>query len=201
MGAGAGGSASPRSEASELLQKPLKDGKEAAPPAEMKLKAHHQVSHDRPGPPVGTADPEPHLACLLAQMVKGRLPMRETWVPSLGQEDPPEQEMAIHSRIIAWRIPWTEEPGGLPSMRLQRVGHDRVTKHRVDRRTPPPTIQNAMASLFSSNTQPLGYLLLVCPCTLARGVPLVLGSHSDSAAGEAGSRPGQGDFSSPQGRP
>ena len=171
VGAGAGGSASPRSEASELLQKPLKDGKEAAPPAEMKLKAHHQVSHDRPGPPVGTADPEPHLACLLAQMVKGRLPMRETWVPSLGQEDPPEQEMAIHSRIIAWRIPWTEEPGGLPSMRLQRVGHDRVTKHRVDRRTPHPQYKmpwphcspatlslSGTCSWFAPARWPVGYL-------------------------------------------
>ena len=42
--------------------------------------------------------------------------MRETWVQSLGQEDPPEKEMATHSSILAWRIPWTEEPGGLQSM-------------------------------------------------------------------------------------
>ena len=41
-----------------------------------------------------------------------------------GQEDPLEKEMATHSRILAWEIPWTEEPGGLPSMGLQRVGHD-----------------------------------------------------------------------------
>ena len=45
-------------------------------------------------------------------------------VPSLGREDPLEEEMATHSRIIAWRIPWTEEPGGLQSMKSQRVGHD-----------------------------------------------------------------------------
>lgn len=57
VGAGAGGRASPRSKASELLEKPLEEGKEAAPPAEMKLKTHHQVSHDSPGPPLGTADP------------------------------------------------------------------------------------------------------------------------------------------------
>ena len=60
----------------------------------------------------------------MAQMVK-RLPtMPETWDQSLGQEDPLEKEMAAHSSIHAWKIPWTEEPGGLQSMGLQRVGHD-----------------------------------------------------------------------------
>ena len=53
--------------------------------------------------------------------------MQETWVQSLGQEDPLEKEMATHSSILAWRIPWTEEPGGLQSMGSQRVGHDWVT--------------------------------------------------------------------------
>ena len=48
----------------------------------------------------------------------------ETWVRSLGQEDPLEKEMATHSSILAWRIPGTEELGGLKSMGLQRVGHD-----------------------------------------------------------------------------
>ena len=57
-------------------------------------------------------------------MVK-RLPtMQETWVQSLGQEDPLEKETATHSSILAWRIQWTEEPGGLQSMGSQRVGHD-----------------------------------------------------------------------------
>ena len=57
-----------------------------------------------------------------AQMVK-RLPaMRETWVQSLGREDPLENEMATHSSTIAWKIPWTEEPSWLQSMGLQRVG-------------------------------------------------------------------------------
>ena len=51
--------------------------------------------------------------------------MWETWVQSLGQEDPLEEDMAIQSSILAWRIPWTEEPGGLQSMGSQRVGHDR----------------------------------------------------------------------------
>ena len=50
--------------------------------------------------------------------------MQETWVRSLGQEDPLEKEMATHSSILAWRIPWTVEPGGLQSMGLQRVKHD-----------------------------------------------------------------------------
>ena len=55
------------------------------------------------------------LSSLVAQRLK-RLPaMRETWVQSLGQEDPLEKEMATHSSILAWRIPWTEEPGGLQS--------------------------------------------------------------------------------------
>ena len=48
----------------------------------------------------------------------------ETWVQSLGQEDPLEEGMATHSSILAWRILWTEEPGGLWSIRSQRVGHD-----------------------------------------------------------------------------
>ena len=50
--------------------------------------------------------------------------MWETWVRSLGREDPLEKEMATHSGILAWRIPWTEEPGGLQSTGSQRVGHD-----------------------------------------------------------------------------
>ena len=50
--------------------------------------------------------------------------MQEIWVQSLGQEDPLEEGMATHSSILAWRILWTEEPGGLLSIRLQRVGHD-----------------------------------------------------------------------------
>ena len=63
----------------------------------------------------------PEKASLVPQRVK-RLPaVQETWVRSLGQEDPLEKEMAAHSRILAWRIPWTEEPGRLQSMRLQRV--------------------------------------------------------------------------------
>ena len=50
--------------------------------------------------------------------------MQETQVQSLGREDPLEEDMATHSSILAWRIPWTKEPGGLQSMELQTVGHD-----------------------------------------------------------------------------
>ena len=61
---------------------------------------------------------------LVAQMVK-RLPtMQETQVRSLGREELLEKEMATHSSILAWKIPWTEEPGRLQSMGLQTVGHD-----------------------------------------------------------------------------
>ena len=63
-------------------------------------------------------------ASLVAQRLK-RLPLiRETWVRSLGWEDPLEKEMATHSSILAWRISWTEEPGGLQSIVLLRVRHD-----------------------------------------------------------------------------
>ena len=61
---------------------------------------------------------------LVAQTIKHLSTMWETWVRSLGREDPLEKEMAIHSRTIAWKIPWTEEPGRLQSMGSQRVGHD-----------------------------------------------------------------------------
>ena len=60
----------------------------------------------------------------VAQMVNNLPAMQETCVQSLGQEDSLEREMATHSSILAWRIPWTEEPGGIQSMGLQRVGHD-----------------------------------------------------------------------------
>ena len=62
---------------------------------------------------------------MVAQIVKNPPAVQETqetWVPSLGQEDPLEEEMATHSSILAWRIPWTEKPGGLQSMGSQRVG-------------------------------------------------------------------------------
>ena len=64
---------------------------------------------------------------LVAQMVERLSIMWETWVRSLGREDPLKKEMAAHSSTLAWKIPWAEEPGGLQSMGSQRVGHDWAT--------------------------------------------------------------------------
>ena len=66
-------------------------------------------------------------ASLVVQMVKSLPTIQETRVQSLGREDPLEKELATHPSILAWRIPWTEEPGGLQSMGLQTVRHDWVT--------------------------------------------------------------------------
>ena len=63
-------------------------------------------------------------ASLVAQTVKRLSAMQETWVRSLGWEDPLEKETAAHSSILVWRIPWTEEPSELQSMGSQRAGHD-----------------------------------------------------------------------------
>ena len=60
----------------------------------------------------------------MAQRVKNPPANQETWVQSLGREDPLEKRMATHSSILAWRISWTEEPCGLQSMGSQRLGHD-----------------------------------------------------------------------------
>ena len=68
---------------------------------------------------------------LVAQMVKNLSAVQKTQVPSLDWEDPLETEMAIHSSILAWRIPGTEEPGGLQPMGLQRVGHDWATNTTI----------------------------------------------------------------------
>ena len=66
----------------------------------------------------------------MAQIVKNLLAMQETQVQSLVLEDPLEKGMATHSSILAWRIPWTEEPGGLQSMGSQRVGDNGVTNRQ-----------------------------------------------------------------------
>ena len=63
-------------------------------------------------------------ASLVAQLVKNSPAMQETWVRSLGREDPLEKKMATHSSILTWRILWTDESGGLQSMGSQRVRHD-----------------------------------------------------------------------------
>ena len=66
---------------------------------------------------------------LVAHMVKNPRETQETSVPFLGRKDPLEEGMAAHSSILVWRIPWTEEPGALQSMGLQRVRRDRATKN------------------------------------------------------------------------
>ena len=63
----------------------------------------------------------------MAQRVMHLPAMRETWVRSLGWEDPPEKAMATYSRTLAWKIPWMEKPGRLQSTGSQRAGHDRET--------------------------------------------------------------------------
>ena len=68
--------------------------------------------------------PESCKASMVAQMVKNMPAMQKTWVRSLGWEDPLEEDMATYSSILASRIPWTEEPGGLQSMGSQRVRHN-----------------------------------------------------------------------------
>ena len=67
----------------------------------------------------------------MAQMVKNLPAVQETQVRSLSQEDPLEEEMATHSSILAWRVPWTEEPCGLQSMGLKRGGHNWTRMHTL----------------------------------------------------------------------
>ena len=76
-------------------------------------------------------------ASLLAQLVQNLPARRETWVRFLGGEDPLKKEMATHSCILAWKITWTEEPGGPQSMGSHRVGHKLATK-------PPPCSQGIL---------------------------------------------------------
>ena len=66
----------------------------------------------------------------MAQIVENLPAMRKTWVPFLDWEEPLEKDMATHSSILAWEIPWTEEPGGLQSMGSQKVRHYLVTKQK-----------------------------------------------------------------------
>ena len=67
-------------------------------------------------------------ASLIAQLVKNQSVMQETWVGSMGPEDPLKKEMATHSSILAWKIPWTEEPNGLMVHGVNRVGHNLAAK-------------------------------------------------------------------------
>ena len=105
---------------------------------------------------------------LVAQRLKHLPGIQETWVWSLGLEDPLEKEMALHSSTLAWRIPWREEPGGLQSMGSQRVGHDwAMSLHEIWHQFPvlftscgPSTGVSASASVLPMNIQdwlPLGW--------------------------------------------
>ena len=76
----------------------------------------------------------------MAQTVKNSPAVWETWVQPLGWEDPLERGMETYSSILAWKIPWTRESGGLPSIRLQRVGHDWATKNSTTDRMPSSPI-------------------------------------------------------------
>ena len=73
---------------------------------------------------------KPSQTSQVGQWLRTPLPMQETQIPSLGREDLLEEEMATHSSVLAWEIPWTEEPGGLQSMGLQRVGHNLATERQ-----------------------------------------------------------------------
>ena len=114
-------------------------------------------------------------------VVKNCLPMQETQVQSLGQENPPEKRMATHSSILAWEIPCTEEPGGLQFIGLQRVGTDLVTKQQRALTWKNSSLCSwfqhflSVSSLFpvlslSSNVQ-----LFTTPWTVACHAPLSIG--------------------------
>ena len=85
------------------------------------------------GFPAGTSGKEPTSQCRRHKM----------WVGSLGQEDPLEEAMATHSRILAWRIPWTEEPGGLQSIRSQRVRHNWIDSTHTHTHTHTHTLEKS----------------------------------------------------------
>ena len=78
----------------------------------------------------------------MAQRVKRLFAMQETRVQSLGWEDPLKKEMAAHSSVLAWKIPWMAEPGRLPFMGLQRVGHDFTFTYLLDKLTPLSSYNN-----------------------------------------------------------
>ena len=97
-------------------------------------------SGDLPDPGIKSASPVLQADSLPSQTVKNLPAMQETQVCSLGWEDPLEMEMTTHSSILAWRIPWTEKPGRLHSMGLQRVGHDSATNTISSLRAPDPSL-------------------------------------------------------------
>ena len=103
----------------------------------------------------------------VAQTPKNLPALQETWDWSLGQEDPLEKEMATHSSILAWRIPWTEEPGGIQFMGSQRVGHNWVTNPSTFHLTLPycSHSDSHLESQWRAHTLPRG----LWPCLVKRG--------------------------------
>ena len=111
---------------------------------------HKRVGHDSATKQQQQQEGITRRASLVAQRIK-RLPaMQETQVRSLSWEDALEKEMATHSSILAWRIPWTEEPGGLQSMGLQRVRHDWATS--LTHSEIISSIQEVMCELYANTT-------------------------------------------------
>ena len=80
----------------------------------------------------------------MAQMVKNLPAMQETGIQSLGQEDPLQKGIATHSRILVWRIPWTEEPDGLQSTGSQRVRHEWATEQQERRASQPAKVMKGV---------------------------------------------------------
>ena len=101
---------------------------------------------------------EVSLASLVAPTVNNPPAVHETWVHCLGWEDPLEEGMATHSSILAWRIPWAEEPEGLQSMELKRVGHDWATEHS----TRPDPADRHPSSFLGGQSLWLWHLFPVC---------------------------------------
>ena len=118
------------------------------------------------------------MASLVAQMVKNPPAMQEIQVWSLGWEDPLEKGMATHCSILDWRIPGTEEPGGLQFMGSQRVGHDRVTNTSTlnlwmeSNNNVLPWVIIILSAFYSKGT--------MCGVTLALKVEVILYSRSSS---------------------
>ena len=114
----------------------------------MSITYHHvwYIVKTRMGFPGGTGGKEPTCHC-----------RREIWVQSLGWENPLKEGLAAHSRILAWRIPWTEEPGGLQSIGSHRVGHNcsDSAQHSTKTRILAVSFQNAYAVCIFSNTKHL----------------------------------------------
>ena len=106
-----------------------------------------------------------HGASQAAQWQRTLLPIQEMWARPLGWEDPLEKEMATHSSTLVWEIPWTEEPGRLPSTGSQRVRHNSATKEQqsVYMSTPLSHLPHPLLPLRCPQVHPLHQCLYLCP--------------------------------------